>query len=160
MAYYRFNYDNLNSFCMDVFKSMGYTEEESKIISDVLLTADLFGIESHGLQRIIRYSKSVEKGLVDTKAKPEIIKDTPVSCVIDAHDCMGQLASHLAMEKAIEKAQTSGIGISAVKNSNHYGIAGYYAKMASDITSMLMGSEVAPRREFIYTHATDAELDI
>ena len=132
MAYYRFDYNKLNSFCMDVFKSMGYTESESGIITDVLLTADLFGIESHGLQRIIRYSKSVEKGLVDTKAKPEIIKDTPVSCVIDAHDCMGQLASCLAMEKAIEKAQTAGIGITTVKNSNHYGIAGYYAKMASD----------------------------
>lgn len=130
MAYFRFPYEKLNSFCIDAFKAMGYNEDESKIISDVLLTSDLYGIESHGISRIIRYSKTVEKGLVDTSAKAEIIKETPVSCVIDAHKCMGQLASHLAMEKAIEKAKTTGVGISVVRNSNHYGIAGYYAKMA------------------------------
>ena len=132
MAYFRFPYESLDRFCTDAFKAMGYTENESKIITDVLLMSDLFGIESHGVSRIIRYSKTVEKGLVDTKAKAEIIKETPVSCVIDAHKCMGQLASHLAMGKAIEKAKTTGIGISVVKNSNHYGIAGYYAKMACD----------------------------
>ncbi len=132
MAYYRFPYENLNSFCIDTFKKMGYNDAESKIITDVLLLADLYGIESHGISRIIRYSKTVEKGLVDTKAKAEIVKETPVSLVVDAHKCMGQLASHMAMEKAIEKAKTTGIGISVVRNSNHYGIAGYYAKMATD----------------------------
>ena len=62
----------------------------------------------------------------------EIVKETPISAVIDGHDGMGQILGHMAMEMAIEKLKKSGVGIVSVRNSNHYGIAGYYAKMASD----------------------------
>lgn len=130
MAYVNFSYDLLHRFCMDVFQKFGFTEEESDIIQDVLLTADLYGIESHGMQRASFYHKAIEKGVVKIQAKPEVVFETPVTAVIDAKSAMGQVVSHKAMLMAIEKAKTSGIGIVSVRNSNHYGISGYYAKMA------------------------------
>lgn len=132
MGYVVYKFEMLEKFCNEAFHKIGFSVEESKIISDVLLLSDLFGIESHGMQRLVRYHKGIEKGLIKLDAKPEVIFDTPVSAVIDAKDGMGQLVGHKAMEIAIEKAKQSGVGIVTVKNSNHYGIAGYYAKMASD----------------------------
>lgn len=132
MGYVKWDYDILCEFCQDVFEAFGFTEAESKIIKDVLLTSDLFGIESHGMQRMVRYHKGLEKGTIHKDAKPEIIFETPVSAVIDGHNGMGQLVSYYAMEKAIEKAKKSGICIVTVRESNHFGIAGFYAKMASD----------------------------
>lgn len=132
MGYVKWQYDTLNGFCHDVFRAFGFDEEQTGIIKDVLLTADLFGIESHGMQRMVRYHKGIEKGTIHPQAEPEVVFDTPISAVIDGHNGMGQLIGHFAMEKAIEKAKTTGVGIVSVRNSNHYGIAGYYAKMASD----------------------------
>ena len=122
----------LDRFCIDAFTKIGFSSDESRIITDVLLMSDLYGIESHGMQRVVRYHKGIEKGLIDIHAVPEVVFETPVSAVIDAHDSMGQLVGHAAMKKTIEKAKTTGIGIVSVRNSNHYGIAGYYAKMACD----------------------------
>ena len=130
--YLHYSYDQLNTFCMDAFQKFGFSESEARIISDVLLLSDLYGIESHGMQRLVRYHKGIEKGMIDVHAKPEIVHETPVSAVIDAHDAMGQLVSHQAMELAIEKAKKTGMAIVSVRNSNHFGIAGYYAKMACD----------------------------
>lgn len=130
MGHQYYTYETLKRFCDDAFRAFGFTEEESAIITDVLLTSDLYGIESHGMQRMVRYHKCIEKGMIHPEAKPEIVFQTPVSAVIDGHDGMGQLIGHYAMEVAIQKAKASGVGIVTVRNSNHYGIAGYYAKMA------------------------------
>lgn len=128
----RYTYAQLNTFCMDAFMKFGFKEEEARIITDVLLLSDLYGIESHGMQRLVRYHKGIEKGMIKIDAVPEIVHETPVSAVIDAHDAMGQLVSHKAMTLAIEKAKKTGMAIVSVRNSNHFGIAGYYAKMACD----------------------------
>ncbi|MBR2906956.1 MAG: Ldh family oxidoreductase [Clostridia bacterium] len=130
--YIRYSYKELERFCNDCFEKFGFTENESKIISDVLLLSDLYGIESHGMQRLARYHKGIEKGLIKVGAKPEIVHETPVSAVIEGNDGMGQLIAHKAMTLAIEKAKTTGMAIVTVRNSNHFGIAGYYAKMACD----------------------------
>lgn len=130
MGYQYWSYETLHRFCMDAFQKFGFSEKEASIIQDVLLTSDLYGIESHGMQRMVRYHKCIEKGMIKIDAKPEVVVDTPISAVIDAHDSMGQLVGYQAMEMAIEKAKVSGVGIVSVRNSNHYGIAGYYAKMA------------------------------
>ncbi len=130
--YIRYSYKELERFCNDCFEKFGFTKDESKIISDVLLLSDLFGIESHGMQRLARYHKGIEKGLIKVNAKPEIVHETPVSAVIEGNDGMGQLIAHKAMTLAIEKAKTTGMAIVTVRNSNHFGIAGYYAKMACD----------------------------
>ncbi len=130
--YITYKYEQLNKFCNDAFAKLGFAKDDCQIISDVLLLSDLYGIESHGMQRLVRYHKGIEKGLIKVEAKPEIVFETPVSAVIDGHDGMGQLNGHYAMEIAIKKAQESGVGIVTLRDSNHYGIAGYYAKMAAD----------------------------
>lgn len=132
MGFKKINIDKLHEFCIEAFEKFGFTNEESEIITDVLLAADLYGIESHGTQRLVRYHKGIEKGLIKVDAKPEVVFETPISAVIDGHDGMGQLIGKHAMEIAIKKAKESGFGIVTVRNSNHYGIAGYYAKMACD----------------------------
>ena len=79
MGYVKWSHETLNHFCGDVFKAFGFTEEESNQIKDVLLTADLYGIESHGMQRMVRYHKGIEKGTIHPQAKPEIVFETPIS---------------------------------------------------------------------------------
>ena len=130
MAHMNFPVDVLEQFVTDAFLKFGFSEEDAKIITDVLITADKYGIESHGMQRVSRYNNGLQSGLIKLDAKPEVVFETPVSAVIDAHEGMGQPVSYRAMNLAIEKAKTSGIGIVTVRESNHYGIAGYYALMA------------------------------
>ena len=116
MGYVKWSHETLNHFCGDVFKAFGFTEEESNQIKDVLLTADLYGIESHGMQRMVRYHKGIEKGTIHPQAKPEIVFETPISAVIDGHNGMGQLISVYAMKKAIEKAKKTGGASRKVQN--------------------------------------------
>ncbi len=132
MATINYSAAQLERFCRDAFVRFGFTDREAEQITDVLLLADLYGIQSHGTQRLVRYHKSLEKGCVNPKAKPEILFETPVSAVIDAHAGMGQLVSIYAMNLAIEKARRVGMAMVSVRNSNHFGIAGYYTKMACD----------------------------
>jgi len=131
MKYHRLPYEETRKFCEKVFAGYGFTAEESAGITEVLLDADLSGIESHGIQRLIRYHKEVTSGMVDAKAVPETVKNTPITATVDAHAAMGQLVGRAAMQLAIEKAKQVGIGMVAVRNSNHYGIAGYYTRMAA-----------------------------
>jgi len=117
--------------CMErIFEKEGFAPEQARIIADVLMQADLFGIESHGAQRLMYYHRNIASGSVDVHAKPEVLRETPVSALIDGHFGMGALVGVHAMEKAIEKAKRMGIGMVAVRNSSHYGIAGYYTLMA------------------------------
>lgn len=132
MATIKFGYHQLNNLCNAAFSGFGFNAQQSKIITDVLLLSDLYGIESHGMQRLVRYHKGIQKGLIKPDAKGEVVFETMVSAVVDGHDGMGQLLGHDAMNTAIAKAKTAGMAIVTVRNSNHYGIAGYYAKMASD----------------------------
>ncbi len=132
MAYINLNVDQVRKFCEAVFQKRGYTAQESADIVDVLLTADLYGIESHGVQRLIRYHLAIEEGSIVPDAKPEIIHQTPISAVIDAPKSMGQVVAKNAMNMAIEMAKKTGVGMVCVKGSNHYGIAGYYTKMAAE----------------------------
>ncbi len=132
MGYQYWKYDKLDALCNDAFQKFGFPAEEAKIISDVLLMSDRIGIESHGMQRMYRYYKSIQKGMIKVESKGKLLFETPVSAVIDAEDGMGQVVAHNAMTMAIEKAKKSGIAMVTVRNSNHYGIAGYYAKLACD----------------------------
>lgn len=130
MAYLKYYYKDLKNFCEAAFQRFGCSEEDSKTITDVLLLADLFGIESHGMQRLTRYHKGIKSGMMKVDAKMEIVYETPVSAVVDGHDGMGQVIGKHCMEIAIEKAKKSGVGFVVARNSNHYGIAGYYSRMA------------------------------
>ncbi|NMA49128.1 MAG: Ldh family oxidoreductase [Tissierellia bacterium] len=132
MGYYRIDYKKLKGFCETSFIKVGFTEDDSRIISDVILLSDLYGIESHGLQRLKMYHDDIKSGMVNLDSKAEVIFETPVSGVIDAHFCIGHLAAYRGMSLAIGKAKKTGIGITTVRDSNHFGIAGYYSKMACD----------------------------
>ena len=131
MQYHRVDYQKLRTFCIHAFQGYGFDETQSEQITDVLLDADLSGIESHGIQRLIRYHKEITGGLVQKDAVPEVVFETPLSAVIEGNDAMGQLLGVQAMQMAIDKAKKSGFGMVTVRNSNHYGIAGYYTKMAA-----------------------------
>lgn len=132
MQYYKIDYEKVERFCIEAFKGYGFNDEEAKQITEVLLAADLSGIESHGIQRMIRYHKEITGGMVKIDAKPEVVFETPLSAVIEGNDAMGQTLGVQAMKMAIEKAKKSGFGMVTVRNSNHYGIAGYYSKMAAE----------------------------
>ena len=132
MAYVTMNVDSVRKFCEDVFVKKGFTDKESKDIVDVLITADLYGIESHGVQRLIRYFKAMEEGSIDPKAKAVPVFETKISAVYDAPKTLGQVVAKMGMQKAIDMAKEHGFGAVCVRGSNHYGIAGYYTKMAAD----------------------------
>ena len=109
MYYHRIAYDKTKTFCVKVFQGYGFSEEESIQITDVLLDADLCGIESHGIQRLIRYHQEVTKGMANPHAKPQIVKETPLAATIEGNDAMGQTLSVNAMNMAIQKAKQFGI---------------------------------------------------
>ena len=118
-------------FVRAVFVAHGYPPPDAADVADVILRADLYGIESHGIQRLMRYHKALrETRIARVDAVPETVFETPVSAVVDARDALGQLAGIRAMRLAVAKARASGIGMVAVRASNHFGIAGYYARMA------------------------------
>ena len=127
------SWELMNSFMIDVFKCYGVPEEDAKICADVLLESDRRGIESHGCNRFKPiYIDRIEAGILNPVTEIEIIKETPTTVVMDAHDGMGMVASHKAMEMVIEKAKKYGMAGAAIRNSSHYGIAGYWSTMASN----------------------------
>ena len=125
-------WDLINNFMIDVFKHYGVPEEDAKICADVLLESDRRGIESHGCNRFKPiYLDRIKNGTLLPVTNCEIIKDTPTTVVMDAHNGMGMVASHKMMEMLIEKAKVYGMAGGAIRNSTHYGIAGYWTTMAS-----------------------------
>ena len=120
----------LLKFTSKIFQHLGVCEEDADITADILVCADRRGIHSHGVARLPRYIEDIEQGRASTTYSPDIVHQTPISMVIDANRGMGHIAGYRSMEKAIEMADSSGIGMIAVRNSNHFGIAGYYSMMA------------------------------
>lgn len=132
MSYVNLDVNMTRKYCEEVFIRSGFSAKDSADAVDVIIKADLYGIESHGIQRLIRYHEAIEEGSIIPNATEEIIFQTPISLVIDAPRTMGQVVAKNAMARAIEMAKKNGIGIVCVRNSNHFGIAGYYTSMAAD----------------------------
>ena len=86
-----------------LYIAYGFSKEDSKTIADVILTGDLYGIESHDVQRLIRYHREIQNGMENVKAKPEILSETHVSVLVEAYGAMGQLIGVYAMNLAIKK---------------------------------------------------------
>ena len=122
----------MNRFMIDAFQGYGVPEEDAKICADVLLESDRRGIESHGCNRFKPiYIDRIKKGTLLPVTKLETVKETPTTVVMDAHDGMGMVASYHMMERLIGKAKQYGMAGGAIRNSTHYGIAGYWTSMAS-----------------------------
>ena len=122
----------VGDFMVDVFKKVGVPEDDARICADVLMESDRRGIESHGVNRFKPiYIDRINAGIQNPITNCEVLKETYTTAVLDAHDGMGMVASHKAMEMAIEKAKKFGMAMVTIRNSTHYGIAGYWATMAS-----------------------------
>ena len=120
----------LKNFCVKIFQKLDVPEQDATIITDVLAAADLRGIPSHGVARLRRYVDGLRSGIMLAHPQVKTVVETPSTATIDAGAGLGQPVAYAAMKKAIEKARTVGSGFVTVRNSNHYGIAGYYAMMA------------------------------
>jgi L-2-hydroxycarboxylate dehydrogenase (NAD+) len=123
--------DELNVFVVRALVRVGVDDTQARIVADVLVAADRRGIESHGVARLRWfYVDRIRNGRIAARPQYEVVRETETSLLLDAANGLGHPASHFAMARAVEKAQASGIAFAAVRNSNHYGIAGYYAMMA------------------------------
>jgi L-2-hydroxycarboxylate dehydrogenase (NAD+) len=131
---------SLQTFTLRIFDKMGCPPDEAELATRVLLSADLRGIDSHGIARLSGYVRLWEAKRIKTNPNIRIVHETPSTAVIDGDSGLGLVVAPYAMELAIEKAGKAGTGWVAVKNSNHFGIAGYHAMMAleHDMIGMAM----------------------
>ncbi|MEM0037529.1 MAG: Ldh family oxidoreductase [Zestosphaera sp.] len=128
--YVRVGSDILKEFTERLFVASGLPREDSKIVADVLVTADLMGISSHGVQRVGRYVSGLMKCCVNPRPNIRLLRDSGAVALVDADRGLGHPVGVKAMEIAVEKARTFGVSLVLVQNSQHYGIAGYYALKA------------------------------
>lgn len=153
----KFGLEQLQKFTKQAFLAIGCSEKDAELSTDVLTKADLRGIDSHGVARLIGYIRLWEAGRINPKPSIKIIHETPSTAVVDGDRGLGLVVAPKAMEIAMEKAEQVGTGWVSVKNSNHFGIAGYHAMMAleKDMVGMAMTNAsplVAP------TYATERML--
>ncbi len=120
----------LKEFCNRVWTRLGVPEKDAQVTTDVLVLADLRGVESHGVARLPRYYNDLKNGWTKPTDLSKIVKETKATALIDGGQSLGQVVGHKGMELAIKKARETAIGIVSVRNSHHYGIAGYYSLMA------------------------------
>lgn len=113
-----------------VLSSWGMDPEIVRTTAEVMVETDLAGVDSHGISMLMDYDESRRKGKLNLAAKARIIRESPVTALVDADAGLGHPASVFGMELAIAKAKVTGVGVVAVRNSHHFGAAGYYAAMA------------------------------
>ncbi len=129
---YRFSPEpTLKAFAAEILTRVGVPEADARTVAEVLVAADLRGVESHGLARLESYYVSrIRAGGLKPAPNVTVVRETPTTIVLDADNGLGHPVAKRAMEAVIAKAAASGVAFGAVRNSNHYGIAGYYAMMA------------------------------
>ncbi len=120
----------LRQFCEQVLVKLGVPKEDARVTTDVLVLADLRGIDSHGVARLGRYVSGLKGGYMKPTDQSSILKETKATALIDGGQSLGQVVGKKGMDLAIKKAKDTAVGVVAVRNSNHYGIAGYYSLMA------------------------------
>ena len=135
-----FSYSQLWQFAFEIFQKIGCPEDQARQATDALLSADLRGIDSHGVARLSGYVRLWEAKRINAKPNIRIVHESPSTAVVDGDSGLGLVIAPRAMEIAIEKARQCGTGWVAVKNSNHFGIAGYHAMKAlqHDMIGMAM----------------------
>lgn len=130
MTYYTFPETTLRKFTESVFLKMGCSEEHAQLAADVLIKSDLRGIDSHGVARLSGYVRLWQKNRINPTPNITIVHETPTTATVDGDAGLGLVVAPFAMKIAIEKAKIYGSGWVAIRNSNHFGIAGYHALMA------------------------------
>ena len=122
--------DKLRRFCVEALEKAGLRREDAAMAADVLVMTDSWGTFSHGTGALRNYLVSLRAGGMNPRSKPEVVAEGDSWAVVDGHSGMGMLGSCMAMNLAIEKARTNAIAWAGVRNSSHFGAAGYYANMA------------------------------
>src|SRR5437762_2750405 len=125
-----YKYQDLLNFTTSIFTSMGCSEKDASLASKVLLSADLRGVDSHGVARLSGYIRLWEAKRVNAKPDLKVIHETPSTAVLDGDSGLGLVVAPYAMQVAINKAKNVGTGWVGVRNSNHFGIAAYHGMMA------------------------------
>ena len=122
--------EELKVFVARVFERLGTPRDQADMIADVLVASDLRGIDSHGVARLGRYVGGIRKGYIEPQTNITVVRETPATALLDGANGMGQVVGSEAMRLCIEKARSIGAAFVSVRNTNHFGIAGYYAMMA------------------------------
>ncbi len=125
-----YTYNYLFDFTKNVFMKMGCSENDSKVIAEVFITAETRGHPSHGMIRIRDYYELWKAGRINVKPNVRVVHESPSTAVVDGDRAVGMVAARRSMEIAISKADEAGTGWVATRNSNHFGIAGFYSMMA------------------------------
>ena len=123
--------EDLKEFSVKALMSAGVSENNANTVADVLITTDTFGVVTHGTKNLYPYVQKMQAGGLDAKAEPSIIGEGPAWAIIDGNKAVGMVSACKAMNLAIEKAKKVGIAYVGVRNSCHFGAAGYYANMAA-----------------------------
>lgn len=123
--------DNLKDFSVEALLKSGMSNEDATIITDVLVTTDMFGIDSHGTRNLLNYILKMRAGGLNPKAVPTVEAEGPAWAILNGNAAMGMISGHKAMELAVKKAADTGISYVGVKNSCHFGAAGYYSNLAA-----------------------------
>ena len=124
------SYERLLTFTISIFEKIGCPQKDARTAAIALLSADLRGIDSHGVARLIGYVRLKEAGRANPTPDIRIIHETPSTAVVDGDSGLGLVVAPFAMQIAIEKAKNVGTGWVSVQHSNHFGIAGYHALQA------------------------------
>jgi LDH2 family malate/lactate/ureidoglycolate dehydrogenase len=125
-----YTYEQLKAFAHTVFLKIGCKETDAALAADTLLSADLRGVDSHGVARLSGYIRLWEADRINATPDIKVVHETPSTAVVDGDQGLGLVVAPKAMDIAMEKATSCGTGWVSVKNSNHFGIAGYHAMMA------------------------------
>lgn len=125
-------FEEVERFCTECLSAVGAKKSHAEAVAKVLATADHRGHYSHGLNRLEMYVNDLKETKVNTAGEPKILKESVSTAYIDGNNCLGPVVGNFSMKIAIEKAKKTGIGWAVAKNSNHYGIAGWYSMLASE----------------------------
>jgi L-2-hydroxycarboxylate dehydrogenase (NAD+) len=122
----------LTGFLARVFAAMGAPPEDAERIADAYVTADRYGFASHGVMRILRIADGIDAGTHDPSNRPSVVRDDVATALVDGNSALGVAVALFATRMAVEKARAAGIGAVGVRNSNHFGMAGYYVRLIAD----------------------------
>jgi LDH2 family malate/lactate/ureidoglycolate dehydrogenase len=141
-----------------ILSAWGMPENNAETTAEILSWADLHGVDSHGISMLPGYDRLRRSGRANMAARPRIIKETPVSALVDGDGGLGHVPARFAMRVAIDKAKQSGMAITAVRNSAHFGATGYYTLMAAEEGLIGMGCTGASSVQVAPTFGKEAKL--
>jgi LDH2 family malate/lactate/ureidoglycolate dehydrogenase len=140
----RVSVDDLHALCVDAFTKVGVSDSDARTAADVLVTTDTWGVFTHGVKALRGYVRRLRGGGLRADARPAVVAEGPAWAVVDGNSALGMVTSVFAMRRAIDKARHSGIGYVGVRNSCHFGAAGYYASLAASegLIGLAMANDV------------------